>query len=189
MSPPQLHRLQSSTHCRNCHVLDTPLGIASILVTVYVGMSVAFACLQACPEHRWSGVHPRHGLSSRHCWTGELGNSYHPVLNFSIESEPSTMMPSHHASASTSARIWTGFLTDVRHAFRLLWKSKGITATTLVTLALGIGATTAIFSTVYACGVLMATDDSWLSEAPPAPPPHAAAPGGGSCDARRDPRA
>src|SRR5919107_5834608 len=38
---------------------------------------------------------------------------------------------------------------DLRHAFRLLWKSKGITATTLLTLGLGIGATTAIFSTVY----------------------------------------
>jgi putative ABC transport system permease protein len=38
---------------------------------------------------------------------------------------------------------------DFRHAFRLLWKSKGITATTLLTLGLGIGATTAIFSTVY----------------------------------------
>jgi hypothetical protein len=58
-------------------------------------------------------------------------------------------MSSHSASASTSASIWSGSLTDVRHAFRLLWKSKGITATTLVTLALGIGATTAIFSTVY----------------------------------------
>src|ERR1043166_7635162 len=40
-------------------------------------------------------------------------------------------------------------LTDFRHAFRLLWKSKGMTATTLITLALCIGATTAIFSTVY----------------------------------------
>ena len=40
-------------------------------------------------------------------------------------------------------------MTDFRHAFRLLWKSKGITATTLLTLALGIGATTAIFSSVY----------------------------------------
>jgi putative ABC transport system permease protein len=49
----------------------------------------------------------------------------------------------------TSAGIATGSLTDLRHAVRLLWKSKGITATTLVTLALGIGATTAIFSTVY----------------------------------------
>ena len=38
---------------------------------------------------------------------------------------------------------------DLRHAFRILWKSKGITATTLLTLGLGIGATTAIFSTVY----------------------------------------
>ena len=43
----------------------------------------------------------------------------------------------------------TSTLTDLRHAFRLLWKSKGITATTLLTLGLGIGATTAIFSTVY----------------------------------------
>src|SRR3954454_4041395 len=39
--------------------------------------------------------------------------------------------------------------TELRHAVRLLWKSKGITATTLLTLALGIGATTAIFSSVY----------------------------------------
>ena len=38
---------------------------------------------------------------------------------------------------------------DLRHAVRLLWKSKRITATTLVTLALCIGATTAIFSSVY----------------------------------------
>lgn len=38
---------------------------------------------------------------------------------------------------------------DVNFAFRLLWKGKGIAATTLLTLALCIGATTAIFSTVY----------------------------------------
>src|SRR5215470_10730204 len=45
--------------------------------------------------------------------------------------------------------ILTGSLTDFHHAFRLLWKSKRITLTTLVTLALCIGATTAIFSSVY----------------------------------------
>jgi predicted permease len=45
--------------------------------------------------------------------------------------------------------ILTGSRTDFRHAFRLLWKSKRITATTLVTLGLCIGATTAIFSSVY----------------------------------------
>jgi putative ABC transport system permease protein len=59
------------------------------------------------------------------------------------------MTPAHTATAPTSAGIWTGSLTDMRHAFRLLWKSKRITATTLLTLALCIGATTAIFSTVY----------------------------------------
>ena len=59
------------------------------------------------------------------------------------------MTPAHTATAPTSAGMWTGSLTDLRHAFRLLWKSKRITATTLLTLALCIGATTAIFSTVY----------------------------------------
>ena len=59
------------------------------------------------------------------------------------------MTSSHSASASPSAGILTGFFTDLRQTFRLLWKSKRITATTLVTLALCIGATTAIFSSVY----------------------------------------
>ncbi|HUL73439.1 MAG TPA: ABC transporter permease [Vicinamibacterales bacterium] len=48
-----------------------------------------------------------------------------------------------------SAGLWTGALTDLRQTVRLLWKSKRITGTTLVTLALCIGATTAIFSSVY----------------------------------------
>src|SRR5262245_57621841 len=59
------------------------------------------------------------------------------------------MKSSPDASALPFAGVLTGSLTDLRHAFRLLWKSKGITATTLITLALCIGATTAIFSTVY----------------------------------------
>src|SRR5687768_14821529 len=74
---------------------------------------------------------------------------YHPVVDSPSASEASPMTSSH-PSASPSAGIWTGSLTDFRHAFRLLWKSKRITATTLVTLALCIGATTAIFSSVYA---------------------------------------
>lgn len=52
-------------------------------------------------------------------------------------------------SVPSSAGLLTGALGDLRHAFRLLWKGKGMTATTLLTLALCIGATTAIFSTVY----------------------------------------
>src|SRR5678815_4213825 len=59
------------------------------------------------------------------------------------------MTSSRHASATPAAGIWTGSRTEFRHAARLLWKSKRITATTLCTLALCIGATTAIFSSVY----------------------------------------
>ena len=59
------------------------------------------------------------------------------------------MTPSHNASQPTSGSLWTGTLTDFRQTLRLLWKSKRITATTLLTLALCIGATTAIFSSVY----------------------------------------
>src|SRR4051812_12943426 len=53
------------------------------------------------------------------------------------------------ASTSGSPGLLTGAGGDVRHAFRLLWKGRGLTGTTLLTLALCIGATTAIFSTVY----------------------------------------
>jgi predicted permease len=59
------------------------------------------------------------------------------------------MPASTPASDSTSAGLTTGTMTDLKYAFRLLWKSKRITATTLITLALCIGATTAIFSSVY----------------------------------------
>ena len=58
-------------------------------------------------------------------------------------------MASHTDSVPASGGLLTGISGDLRHAFRLLWKGRGMTATTLLTLALCIGATTAIFSTVY----------------------------------------
>src|SRR6202035_5195184 len=45
------------------------------------------------------------------------------------------------------------FLADLKFAARSLWRSKGLAATVVVTLALGIGAKAAIFSVVR--GVLL----------------------------------
>ncbi|MEO7415240.1 MAG: ABC transporter permease [Opitutaceae bacterium] len=63
---------------------------------------------------------------------------------------PQPLAPPSDSSAFRISRAWSGLTSDLRFAVRMLIKHQGLTATALVTLALCIGANTAIFSMLYA---------------------------------------
>jgi len=67
-------------------------------------------------------------------------------------------------SMNTFETLWQ----DVKYGWRMLWKNPGVTTVALLSLALGIGATTCIFSVIY--GVLISpypyakTNEIWAPE-------------------------
>ena len=82
----------------------------------------------------------------------QVGLENEPVqhrCNFRLIQRVISGMSSPTDTVRDSGGLLTGISGDLRHALRLLWKGKGMTTVTLLTLALCIGATTAIFSTVY----------------------------------------
>lgn len=54
---------------------------------------------------------------------------------------------------AASTRAWTGIMHDVRYGLRLLRRQPGFALVTMLTMALGIGVTTSLFSVTY--GVLL----------------------------------
>lgn len=96
------------------------------------------------------GMHPREAREAAH---RKLGNR-------TLVQEEIYRMNSWH----TFEALWQ----DVEYGWRMLWKNPGTTAVALLSLALGIGATTCIFSVIY--GVLISpypyknADEIWAPE-------------------------
>jgi len=103
-------------------------------------------------EDRWRVVQERGGIASKmRSWVRETVALTRLALRLRLGLEPDGAPP-RGARRKTTKRGWemNGWGSDVRQAARSLFKQPGFTVVTVLTLGLGIGASTAIFSAVHA---------------------------------------
>src|SRR5215217_6375983 len=86
---------------------------------------------QLASEHRARGLDPGSALRAARREFGVMANTREDLRE------------------ARGVHVFDNFAQDIRYGLRMLWRSPGFAVSTILTIALGIGATTAVFTLVY----------------------------------------